>query len=199
MQRTKAPFRADEVGSLLRPPRIKEARARLEKGEISADDQDDMGFEAAVDDEWVGDGFEDFGDFLGQGGLDLVVGDFAAEAGAAEIGDDAGCDLGAEIGGDQHVFQFFESGVVEFALVEDAGDALGELLGGAGQALLEFGEEAERHQAGSASKWWSVAATMRARSNWPGVAVIFTGAKCSVWPEVAVSARTATVVPIWAA
>ena len=38
MQRTKAPFRADEVGSLLRPPRIKEARARLEKGEISADD-----------------------------------------------------------------------------------------------------------------------------------------------------------------
>ena len=32
MQRTKAPFRADEVGSLLRPPRIKEARAKLEKG-----------------------------------------------------------------------------------------------------------------------------------------------------------------------
>jgi len=38
MQRTKAPFRADEVGSLLRPPRIKEARARLEKGEITAAD-----------------------------------------------------------------------------------------------------------------------------------------------------------------
>src|SRR5205085_3404711 len=38
MQRTKAPFRADEVGSLLRPPRIKEARGKLEKGEISADD-----------------------------------------------------------------------------------------------------------------------------------------------------------------
>ena len=38
MQRTKAPFRADEVGSLLRPPKIKEARAKLEKGEISADD-----------------------------------------------------------------------------------------------------------------------------------------------------------------
>src|SRR6201994_2283393 len=36
MQRTKAPFRADEVGSLLRPPRIKEARAKLEKGEITA-------------------------------------------------------------------------------------------------------------------------------------------------------------------
>jgi 5-methyltetrahydropteroyltriglutamate--homocysteine methyltransferase len=38
MQRTKAPFRADEVGSLLRPPRVKEARARLEKGEITAAD-----------------------------------------------------------------------------------------------------------------------------------------------------------------
>src|SRR5229473_3497616 len=38
MQRTKAPFRADEVGSLLRPPKIKEARARLEKGEILAAD-----------------------------------------------------------------------------------------------------------------------------------------------------------------
>ena len=38
MQRTKAPFRADEVGSLLRPQRIKEARAKLEKGEITAED-----------------------------------------------------------------------------------------------------------------------------------------------------------------
>src|SRR5215470_8609867 len=38
MQRTKAPFRADEVGSLLRPASIKDARAKLEKGEISADD-----------------------------------------------------------------------------------------------------------------------------------------------------------------
>ena len=38
MLRTRPPFRADEVGSLLRPPRIKEARAKLEKGEISADD-----------------------------------------------------------------------------------------------------------------------------------------------------------------
>jgi 5-methyltetrahydropteroyltriglutamate--homocysteine methyltransferase len=37
MQRSKAPFRADEVGSLLRPPRIKEARARLEKGELTPD------------------------------------------------------------------------------------------------------------------------------------------------------------------
>src|SRR6266853_1670182 len=51
MQRTKAPFRADEVGSLLRPPRIKEARAKLEKGEISADDLrkvEDMEIEKVV-------------------------------------------------------------------------------------------------------------------------------------------------------
>src|SRR3974390_2944452 len=38
MQRTKPPFRADEVGSLLRPPRIKEARAKLETGEISLEE-----------------------------------------------------------------------------------------------------------------------------------------------------------------
>jgi len=38
MQRTKPPFRADEVGSLLRPASIKDARAKLERGEISADD-----------------------------------------------------------------------------------------------------------------------------------------------------------------
>src|ERR1700730_13124113 len=51
MQRTKAPFRADEVGSLLRPLRIKEARARLEQGEISADDLrkvEDMEIEKVV-------------------------------------------------------------------------------------------------------------------------------------------------------
>src|ERR1700682_5816547 len=51
MQRTSAPFRADEVGSLLRPPKIKEARARLEKGEISADDLrkvEDMEIEKVV-------------------------------------------------------------------------------------------------------------------------------------------------------
>lgn len=38
MQRTQPPFRADEVGSLLRPQTIKDARAKLEKGEIGADD-----------------------------------------------------------------------------------------------------------------------------------------------------------------
>ena len=38
MQRSKPPFRADMVGSLLRPAPLKEARARREKGEISAAD-----------------------------------------------------------------------------------------------------------------------------------------------------------------
>jgi len=36
MQRTKPPFRADHVGSLLRPPALKEARERRAKSEISA-------------------------------------------------------------------------------------------------------------------------------------------------------------------
>jgi 5-methyltetrahydropteroyltriglutamate--homocysteine methyltransferase len=38
MPGTKPPFRADEVGSLLRPQKIKEARARLEKNEIKPDE-----------------------------------------------------------------------------------------------------------------------------------------------------------------
>src|SRR4051812_12487543 len=36
-QRTKPPFRADHVGSLLRPPALKQARAQREKGEITAE------------------------------------------------------------------------------------------------------------------------------------------------------------------
>ncbi|MBB5054160.1 5-methyltetrahydropteroyltriglutamate--homocysteine methyltransferase [Afipia massiliensis] len=36
MQKSKPPFRADHVGSLLRPERIKDARARFAKGEIKA-------------------------------------------------------------------------------------------------------------------------------------------------------------------
>ncbi len=38
MQRTKPPFRADHVGSLLRPPALKEAREKRAKGEIGAAD-----------------------------------------------------------------------------------------------------------------------------------------------------------------
>ena len=35
-RRTKPPFRADHVGSLLRPAALKEAREKRQKGEISA-------------------------------------------------------------------------------------------------------------------------------------------------------------------
>ncbi len=38
MLRTTPPFRADHVGSLLRPPQLKEARAKRERGEISAEE-----------------------------------------------------------------------------------------------------------------------------------------------------------------
>ena len=38
MTRTAPPFRADHVGSLLRPASLREARARRERGEISADE-----------------------------------------------------------------------------------------------------------------------------------------------------------------
>ena len=51
MQRTKPPFRADEVGSLLRPQRIKDARAKFEKGQITAADlrkAEDMEIEKVV-------------------------------------------------------------------------------------------------------------------------------------------------------
>src|SRR6201992_3932623 len=51
MKRTSPPFRADHVGSLLRPPRIKEARAKLENSEISLEDlrkAEDMEIEKVV-------------------------------------------------------------------------------------------------------------------------------------------------------
>jgi 5-methyltetrahydropteroyltriglutamate--homocysteine methyltransferase len=47
MQRTTPPFRADHVGSLLRPKEVKEARARREKGEIGKDEL------ASVEDEAI--------------------------------------------------------------------------------------------------------------------------------------------------
>ena len=37
MQRNKPPFRADMVGSLLRPAELKEARAKRSAGDISAE------------------------------------------------------------------------------------------------------------------------------------------------------------------
>src|SRR4051812_47807375 len=38
MHRIKPPFRADHVGSLLRPPALKEARAKRQRGEIGAEE-----------------------------------------------------------------------------------------------------------------------------------------------------------------
>jgi methionine synthase II (cobalamin-independent) len=67
MQRTKPPFRADEVGSLLRSALIKEARGRRANGEITADalkevedreiekiikKQEDVGLQLATDGEY---------------------------------------------------------------------------------------------------------------------------------------------------
>jgi 5-methyltetrahydropteroyltriglutamate--homocysteine methyltransferase len=67
MKRTTPPFRADHVGSLLRPAALKEARARRQKGEITADalkaiedreievvikKQEDVGLQCATDGEY---------------------------------------------------------------------------------------------------------------------------------------------------
>jgi 5-methyltetrahydropteroyltriglutamate--homocysteine methyltransferase len=51
MQRTEPPYRADHVGSLLRPPALKEARARRERNEITAEQLravEDREIEAAI-------------------------------------------------------------------------------------------------------------------------------------------------------
>ncbi len=51
MMRTVPPFRADHVGSLLRPERLKQARARRERGEISADElraEEDAAIQAVI-------------------------------------------------------------------------------------------------------------------------------------------------------
>ena len=67
MSRATPPFRADHVGSLLRPAGLKEARARRERGEITIDDlrvientaiehivarQSDVGLRSATDGEF---------------------------------------------------------------------------------------------------------------------------------------------------
>src|SRR4051812_5321720 len=67
MKRAKPPFRADHVGSLLRPAVLKEARAKRAKGELSAADlkgiedreiervikkQEELGLQAVTDGEF---------------------------------------------------------------------------------------------------------------------------------------------------
>ena len=54
---------------------------------------------------------------------------------------------GAQIGGDQRVFEFLQRLVVQLPLVEDAGNALGQLLRAAREPLLQLVEEAtQSHQ-----------------------------------------------------
>jgi 5-methyltetrahydropteroyltriglutamate--homocysteine methyltransferase len=83
MQRKRPPFRADQVGSFLRPERLKEARTKREKGEITAAQlkavedeeikalirkQEDIGMQLATDGEFR----RTFWHFDFMGGLDGV-------------------------------------------------------------------------------------------------------------------------------
>jgi 5-methyltetrahydropteroyltriglutamate--homocysteine methyltransferase len=89
MPRNKPPFRADHVGSLLRPAALKEARARRERGEIGADElkaiedreiaqvirkQEDAGLQSVTDGEFRR-AFWNY-DFLGQiDGVEAYLGE----------------------------------------------------------------------------------------------------------------------------
>jgi 5-methyltetrahydropteroyltriglutamate--homocysteine methyltransferase len=89
MPRTKPPFRADHVGSLLRPAALKEARAKRERGEISAEalkaiedreianvirKQEEIGLKAVTDGEFRR-AFWNY-DFLGQvDGVEAYLGE----------------------------------------------------------------------------------------------------------------------------
>jgi 5-methyltetrahydropteroyltriglutamate--homocysteine methyltransferase len=89
MPRTKPPFRADHVGSLLRPAALKQARAKREQGEITAEDlkaiedreieavirkQDEAGLRSVTDGEFRR-AFWNY-DFLGQlDGVEAYLGE----------------------------------------------------------------------------------------------------------------------------
>ncbi len=163
---------------------------------VDPDHQHDVRVQGAVQHQRLGDRGEDGGDFAGQRLAHLVVRHFAAEARATELGDDAGGNLGTEIGGDQHVLQIRQRRVVQLAADEDGAELVGDLGRAAGQTLLEAGEETERHQAASARTPAASAAVMRARSSVPGLAAMRTGAKCSVCPVPSVSASTSASRPI---
>jgi 5-methyltetrahydropteroyltriglutamate--homocysteine methyltransferase len=89
MQRTTAPFRADHVGSLLRPAAVKEARAKRERGEITADalravedreiekairKQEDIGLKIATDGEFRRSWWH-FDFFRGLDGVEFYISD----------------------------------------------------------------------------------------------------------------------------
>src|SRR5215468_5247745 len=89
MPRTKPPYRADHVGSLLRTAPLKEARAKRERGEVSAEalkavedreiaaiikKQEDIGLQAVTDGEFRR-AFWNY-DFLGQlDGVEAYLGE----------------------------------------------------------------------------------------------------------------------------
>src|SRR6185437_1111152 len=140
---------------------------------------------------------------------DLLVRYLGAEAGAAEGRDHPCRNLGAEIGGDQQLLQLLQRRFVQPALLEDRGDALGQLLRAAREALLEPTEKpAERHQPapgredrGSATMALSVTPMARAATTRPGstARASRTGAKCSLCPASSLSASTLMVRPTCAA
>jgi 5-methyltetrahydropteroyltriglutamate--homocysteine methyltransferase len=89
MQRTAPPFRADHIGSLLRPAAVKEARAKRERGEISAEalraiedreiekairKQEDIGLKVATDGEFRRSWWH-FDFFRGLDGVEFYIAD----------------------------------------------------------------------------------------------------------------------------
>ena len=151
-------------------------------GAVDAHDQHDMRLQRGVEDQRARHGGEDQGDFLGQRGLDFLVGDFLAETGAPEAGNDLLRRLRPQIGCDQEVFQFFQRLIIQAPLFEHRRDGFGDLLGAAGQAFFKAREETtKRHQAASAKRTEPVEPVTRAAIRRPGASAVVsrTGAKCS--------------------
>src|SRR5690606_38361135 len=124
----------------------------------------------------------------------------------------------AEIGGDQQLLELLQRRVVELALGEDAGDAVGDLARRPGEAFAQPGQPAALRGgvrrvahaallavAASAVSPASSAPVTRAATISPGAAapLSVTGANCALWPRLsgpsAVSTSTATAAPCCAA
>jgi hypothetical protein len=130
-----------------------EAFARRDRGELAdgggftravdADDENDEGLLGAEIERHL-DGFEHLGDFRGQNAFDLLGIDLLVVAPGGNCLDDA---LGygeAEIGLDQHVFQFIERRLIELALGEDRRDRPGDRFRRFRQSVLELRQPARR-------------------------------------------------------
>ena len=167
-------------------------------GAIDANHQHDMRFLRGVQHQRLGNRGQNGGNFLGEGGFDLLVGHFLAETGAAEFGDHPRGGIHTQVGGEQQFFQFLQRLIVQASFLEDRGDAFGDLLRAARKTFLQAREEtAKCHQAASASRNSFVAPVMRAAISRPGSAgeASRTGAKCSEWPRSPVSVSKATTRP----